>query len=653
MLITEKMYRVHLFLPKEDLTTFWEVLGRFGEMQPEGVQRIEALRERLRFVELGPLLSRLREAASILKVDLEEPLSDPGISPLSPDELARRLDPLYEELHEVREKERSLQERRRALERELEHLQIQEAHLQLLSPLEVDIGGLFGLKRFAVLAGTMPDYRFQALERGLHRYPHLLLPYRRHRHRVQLLVVCLREDLDEVRQVLETALFRPLDLPEELRGRPQEAMEVLEERRDELLHELEEVRAEEARFEESRRDKAREFGDFLKVNAAVLEARGLAGETREVAVVTGWVPKRALEELQQAVRHKPEWVLEAREVPYRMATDRDGLPVPTELRNPRPLKPFEALVRLYGLPRYGGFDPTLLFSLLFVGLFGMMFGDLGHGLVLFLVGLLLRMLPVRQGLSRTGGLLVPVGLSSMIFGVLYGSVFGYEDIIPALWFHPMDAIDRLLVYAISIGAGVIVVGIVANIVAKLIQARLDELLWERFGILGLWFYLGGLLLLGMSRGFSAWRIGLVFAPLILMAGGKLIVELRKARAEGSSRGFVFLIGAVDLFETFIVYFSNTLSFIRVAAFALNHVALSLAIFQVADMLRGLPGGGIISGVLVAGGNLLILVLEGGIVAIQVLRLEFYEFFSKFFETEGVPFRPFRLRIQRGKEVSHA
>ena len=653
MLITEKMYRVYLFLPKEDLTTFWEALGRFGEMQPEGVQRIEALRERLRFVELGPLLSRLREAASILKVDLEEPLSDPGISPLPPDELARRLDPLYAELREAREKERSLQERRRVLERELEHLQIQEAHLRLLSPLEIDIGGLFGLKRFAVLAGTMPDYRFQALERGLHRYPHLLLPYRRHRHRVQLLVVCLREDLDEVRQVLEAALFRPLDLPEELRGKPQEALELLEARREELLRALEEIREEEARFEEWRRAKAREWGDFLRVNAAVLEARGLAGETREVALVTGWVPKRALAGLQQAVRDKPEWVLEAREVPYRMAADRDGLPVPTELRNPRPLKPFEALVRLYGLPRYGGFDPTPLFSLLFVGLFGMMFGDLGHGLVLFLAGLLLRALPVRRGLRRAGGLLVPVGLSSMIFGVLYGSFFGYEDIIPALWFHPMEAIDRLLVYAISIGAGVIVVGIGANIVAKSIQARLNELLWERFGILGLWFYLGGLLILGMSRGFSGWRIGLVFAPLIIMAGGKLAWELRKAREEGGSRGLVFLIGAVDLFETFIVYFSNTLSFIRVAAFALNHVALSLAIFQVAGMLRGLPGGGIISGALVVGGNLLILVLEGGIVAIQVLRLEFYEFFSKFFEAEGIPFRPFRLRIHRGKEVSHA
>lgn len=114
-----------------------------------------------------------------------------------------------------------------------------------------------------------------------------------------------------------------------------------------------------------------------------------------------------------------------------------------------------------------------------------------------------------------------------------------------------------------------------------------------------------------------------------------------------------LIAAVDLFETFIVYFSNTLSFIRVAAFALNHVALSLAIFQLGTMLRSLPGGGLLYGLAIAGGNLMILVLEGGVVMIQVLRLEFYEFFSKFFEAEGVPFQPFRLASQREKEVSNA
>lgn len=652
MFVTEKMYRVYLFLPKEDLTSFWNAVGRFGGLHPEGVQRIEDLRDRLSFVDLSSLLSRLREAASVLKVDLEGPLSDPRASPLPPDELATRLEPLEKELAKAREKERSLQERRRTLERELEHLRIQEAHLRLLSPLEVDIGDLLKLRRFAVLAGTMPDYRFQALERSLHRYPHLLLPYRRHRHRVQLLVVCLREHLDEVRKALEAALFRPLELPEELHGKPQEALLLLEERRKELRKRLEVLRQEEARFEEWRRARAEELGDFLKVNAAVLEARGLGGETREVALVTGWVPKRELSGLQRAVRGKKEWVLEAQEIPYRMAVDRDGLPVPTELRNPRPLKPFEALVRLYGLPRYGGFDPTVLFSLLFVGLFGMMFGDLGHGVVLFLLGLFLRTFSGRPGLRRIGALLLPVGLSSMVFGVLYGSFFGYEDIIPALWFHPMDAIDRLLLYAIAIGAGVIVVGILANIGAKLLQARLGELLRERFGILGLWFYLSGLLSLGLSRGFSVLNLVLILAPLFLMTAGKLIWELRHRGDEGS-RVLVFFISAVDLFETLIVYFSNTLSFIRVAAFALNHVALSLAIFQVADMLRSLPGSGIIYGLLVAGGNLLILVLEGGIVAIQVLRLEFYEFFSKFFEAEGVPFRPFRLLIQRGKEVSHA
>lgn len=651
MFLTEVMYRVYLLLPKEDLTSFWEAVGRFGGMQPEGVQRIESLRDRLQVLDFTELLAGLQEAAAVLKVDLAEPLADPDVSPLPPEELQRHLEGFAGELRKARAERQRLQERRRALERELEHLKVQEAHLRVLAPLKVDIGHLFRLDRFAVFAGTMPDYRYQSLERSLHRYPHLLLPYQRYRHRVQLLVVCLREDADEVEAALEAALFRPLELPRELHGEPEEARHLLEEKEGELRRELAALKEEEARWEEWRRQKAGELGDFLKVNAAVFEAHGLAGRTREAALVTGWVPKRELRGLREAVRGNQEWILEARELSFRTATDRDGLPVPTQLRNPRILRPFESLVRLYGLPRYGGFDPTVIFSLLFVGLFGMMFGDLGHGFVLFLAGVLLRLWARRPGLKRTGALLVPVGLSSMLFGMLYGSFFGYEDIIPALWFHPMDAINDLLLYAIAIGAGVIVVGIVANIVAKLLQARYADLLWERFGILGLWFYLSGWILLGSSGGASLPRLGLVFLPLLLLVAGKLVTELRKGGE--TSRGLTLLIAAVDLFETFIVYFSNTLSFIRVAAFALNHVALSLAIFQLGTMLRSLPGGGLLYGLAIAGGNLMILVLEGGVVMIQVLRLEFYEFFSKFFEAEGVPFQPFRLASQREKEVSNA
>jgi V/A-type H+-transporting ATPase subunit I len=295
-------------------------------------------------------------------------------------------------------------------------------------------------------------------------------------------------------------------------------------------------------------------------------------------------------------------------------------------------------------------------------MFGMMFGDLGHGGILFLAGLALRLWPhLRESYRRNGTILASVGASAMAFGVLYGSLFGYENIIPALWFRPMTRINQLLMYAVLIGIGIILFGILVNIVVKLVQRRYLEVIFERFGVLGLWFYLGALFMVYMTMkgsSFSIWlAFVLMFLPLVLMPLERPLARRAKqgkknAGEEGEPLLVTTLVTAVDLFETMIVYLSNSISFVRVAAFALNHVALSLAIFQLGGMLRGLPGGGALYVLAVAGGNLMILLLEGGIVGIQALRLEFYEFFSKFFEPEGTPFRPFQFVFSK-KEVDRA
>ena len=287
-------------------------------------------------------------------------------------------------------------------------------------------------------------------------------------------------------------------------------------------------------------------------------------------------------------------------------------------------------------------------------MFGMMFGDLGHGFILFLSGLGLLLWPgLRDGFRRTGSVLVAVGTSSMVFGTLYGSFFGYERIIPAVWFRPFDDINRILIYAIAVGAAMIVVGILINIASLVIQRRYFESIFTRFGFIGLLFYLGLLLAMRsfMGGGLNLGVALLMFVPLIIMAfEGPLSKLWHKGKVEEGEKEkplIRLIVVGVDIFETVIVYFSNSLSFIRLAAFALNHVALSLAIFQLGRILEQMIGGGGVLYVLtVIGGNLLILVLEGGIVGIQTLRLEFYVFFSKFFEAEGTAFKPFRLEYRR-------
>ncbi len=645
MFITERMQRVSLLLPRGEETRLWERLGRFGQLQPSELREVPSLRDYLSFIDLGELSAKLRESAGFLGVDLGEPLRDPEVRPLDPEELERELERLKAELDEARERLQRLRERQRELERELDRIEVQRVHLELLKPLKIDIGALQRLERFCAIPGTLPRENLDLLEVSLREIPHALLVYRLEHRRVQLIAVARKEDEEKLLKILEAALFQPLELPA-LEGLPEEALEALEARERELRERLAQVEEELEEFERWRARKREEVGDLLKVNNATLEALERTGRTREVAVAVGWVPARKVRELERIVAEEPRWVLRSEAVPYRQAEDEYGQ-VPSALRNPPFFRAFEGLVNVYGAPRYGGFDPTVIFALLFILIFGMMFGDLGHGLVLLLVGLGLRfwLSRGRPGLRRTGTVLAAVGLSSMIFGVLYGSFFGYEHIIPALWFHPMEHIERLLVYAVIVGVGVILTGIFINIAIKVVQGRYTELVFERSGVLGLWFYLGSLVVVFLSLRGGGLNLMLVFVlmflPLLLMPLEKLFAHRSGHGSE--EKGFTAIVtAAVDVFETMIVYLSNSISFVRVAAFALNHAALSLAIFQLGATMREFPLGSVLYVLIVAFGNLIILILEGGIVAIQTLRLEFYEFFSKFFQEEGRPFRPFRF-----------
>ena len=658
MFITEKMCRTTILLPQEEETRLWDRLGRFGELEPGDLRRVEQLQDYISFADTAELAGEIREIGGFLEVDFAEPLQDPAIRPLEPEELERRLEELKGEVEERREQLQRLREQERALERELDRLHVQRTHLELLRPLRIDLAALRRLERFTLVAGTIPRTNLDQLELSLRELPHAILPYEVERDRAHIIAIALKEDEEEFLKILDSALFQAIELPEpELGGLPEEVLSELESREAELRERLAELEEEEGEFARWQAQRRREVADLLRVNLLTLEALEGSGKTSATAVITGWVPKRELRHLEELVKSEPNWVLLTDELPYQRAQDEYGLRVPSKLRNPPFFRAFEAMVNVYGAPRYGGFDPTMIFALLFILIFGMMFGDAGQGLVLLLVGLWLRLRPPKRlaRLRNTGTILAAVGASATIFGVLYGSFFGYEHIIPALWFHPMEEIDRLLVYAILVGVGAIVIGVLSNIVSKLFQRRYLELVFERSGVLGLWFYLGALAVFYLSTQGGRLNLPLVFLlmflPLLLMPlerplAKRLAKHHQDQEGEGEGEGgFTMLVtSAMEIFETILVYLSNSISFVRVAAFALNHIALSMAIFQLGAMMRQLPLGNGIYLVILAVGNLIILILEGGIVAIQTLRLEFYEFFSKFFREEGTEFRPFKFEF---------
>jgi V/A-type H+-transporting ATPase subunit I len=502
----------------------------------------------------------------------------------------------------------------------------QDKALENFLSLDVDLGLLHGDLQFLhILPGTMPPQHIVRLQEALGIIGYTLSQFSNKGDTVHVIVAGLKENRDKLDSVLKAAAFHPLDLPGEFRDHPQKVRQALDNRRQKIF-------AEQAHLQQKINSKREQHAQQLQtaaeqlVSASSFVQFGNALKGRgDLAQVTGWVPESKLGELQQQLEQiLPGHFL----LQERAPTPDERAQVPSDIPHGRLLRPFAGLVKNYGIPRYGELDPTWLFALTFIAMFGMMFGDVGHGLLIALSGVLLR--NKIQGIAP---FMVLAGLSSTSFGFLYGSIFGYENVLPALWLSPLSDPILMLKLAFAWGVGFILLATLITIRNNLVENRYGEALFDNKGVAGLLLYIG-MLFAGyrwITTHSFGWleQIGLLL-PLLTI----LVYKWQHIEAPLGER---ILVVAIEGFESLMSYVSNTLSFLRVAAFSLNHVALAVAVFTLADMM-GSTGHWIT----VVLGNLFILVLEGGIVIIQVLRLEYFEGFSRFFRGDGQEFRPMCL-----------
>ena len=289
------------------------------------------------------------------------------------------------------------------------------------------------------------------------------------------------------------------------------------------------------------------------------------------------------------------------------------------------------MIGQYGLPQYNEFDPGMLFALSYTLMFGMMFGDVGHGAVIITLAFLLRKL--LKPILVIGSL---AGLSSIIFGFLYGSIFGYEHILHPLWMSPMHDPGHILTLALYWGIGFLILANLLSIRNLWARNQRQQALYGAHGLVGLLFYvtavLSLILMFEFEREIAGWQFMLMLALMAII----LFQGWQHATGTFVERIVIVLIEGL---EYLISNMSATLSFLRVAAFSLNHVALAAAVFAIAAMLDTFGHW-----VTILLGNVFIIVLEGAIVAIQCLRLEFYEGFSRFFSGKGQRFRPLQTEV---------
>jgi V/A-type H+-transporting ATPase subunit I len=601
------------------------------------------------------LARRARKVAERLEVALPEPTGRLDGEPVDDFERERRavegeLAPLEQEVEKAAQAEADARERAARASQALERA-------AWLREAEMPLAPLLALRYATVRLGRGSVEDLAALAAMIAPAPVAVIPLAPACDLAAVAVpASLRERLDGA---LRVATFEPLAPPE----RPEDWEEPrLLAQRSAAEEAATQARAALAtRRAESEKPLVRLF---RRVQAAVLllHAQTFFAASGRFVVISGWIPAEAAESLRAALlsatagraiveTERPE------DLPRAVA---DATRIPILHRNPLLLRPFQRLVQLYGTPSYGEVEPTAFFALSFLLMFGLMFGDLGHGLVLFSAGYcLFRYVP---RFLDYGILLMEGGAASAVFGVLYGSFFGIEGLLPVVWMEPLRDLPRFLPLAAGLGASLVSAGLVLNVYNTWRSGQRAGALFGPRGLFGALVYWVLLALLARAFVPTTWvlstglLVGLLLAAAALLLARPVLVRRlergRPARPRASStpRWLTALEGAVELVDSTFSYFANTLSFLRVAAFAAVHAGVFVALFALADTLRRVSfGGDVLSVVSLVAGNALVILLEGLTVSVQVLRLEYYEFFSKFFRGGGEPYRPLMLTAPAGKE----
>ncbi len=384
---------------------------------------------------------------------------------------------------------------------------------------------------------------------------------------------------------------------------------------------------------------------------------------------SGYVPEREAGRFTEMIRSVGDVTVTVRNA------DKDD-EAPVKLKNNWFFRPFEMFVKMYGLPAHDGIDPTPIVAVSYILLYGIMFGDLGQGLLIFLLGLVLS----KFTSFKLAPIMTRIGLSSAFFGVVYGSVFGNEELIEPFFRFPkiyqlmglteppeniFQASTLLLIAALCIGVVLVIITMLINIVVSLRNKDFESGIFGGSGLVGFVLYtaviigVGGGLAFGLDIMRPWYVICFILVPLVLMffkepilhsmgakkssengaldKGLKARLEKMFAKEDGKKKpvGTFIIEGVIELFETCLTYLTNTMSFLRIGGFILSHAGLML-VFGVVANLAGEGPGYIIVQVI---GNLFVTGFEGFLVGIQVLRLEFYEMFSRFFKGGGKPFNP--------------
>lgn len=620
-----------------------EVLCESESFQPDAASNyISSSMGFLPFSEENPYtqkITALTDFAASLGFPLEEQTASETASDDADDDYIRTVEKRASQLLETR---RILTEQKEVCEdgiRKYSHF----------AGLDLDLDSISACEFIKVRFGHMPKESLARLNTVFRDYPYLLFcPCSEDKTDYWGVYFAPVDKLDEVDGIFAFLLFEPFSVP----GAAGTVDEVLAEIRKSIAILDGQISENEdhlrAFWKEEEAHCNLLYTKLLRQNA-VFSLRSYALHNEKNFMLVGFVPESRVRGLSERIDTIKDVSAEVEEPPK---SEKVSVPVQYKQRGPlyRALvSPYRYYIEMYGSPGRSDVDVTPFVAVTYTILFGIMFGDLGQGLVVSLAGALMWKLKKME----LGKILIPCGLSSAVFGFLFGSVFGFEEMLDPVYhalgwsgkpFSVMDSINTVLLIAIGIGVFLMVCAMLIHIYASIKRRQFGEALFSQNGLAGIVLYLMGVNLASGFMGGPAPIPTNVCGVLLGISAVLLyikeipigIVDKHPDWKPESVPDFL-LQNFFELIEYVLSYLSNTLSFLRVGAYVLVHAGMMMVVFSLAGESENL--------FVIILGNALVIVLEGLLTGIQVLRLEYYEMFSRFYEGDGKPFTPVTLHKQ--------
>lgn len=654
---TAKMRLVELMILKEDIDAAIEFLGKKGNFQFQ--QQLV-----LNHADPNPdedVLSHLKNARSFLSL--------PDISSQDLQEATRPSE--YDRVlcQKVIYTVDALQKRELDAENELKRVEDAYKEASSFANLKVSYSELEHLSFLSMRVGKIDPAVYDDLVSSAGQRA-VIVPLGKDRTRI--LAATSKKGRFALDSELKKHGFVNMEIPSDFKGVPDDVLSGLKNQVAQSKEAFDSI-------EEEKHNMAKTHADFIKkflcqfsIAAQIQTLENSLESTGLVYRLTGWIPESDCHEMMTELDRLSEGriairLFEPSEVPSVKSGQEK---VPVKLHHGKFIGAFERMIFSYGSPAYGTIDPTPFVALFFTLLFGIMFGDAGQGLVFLLLGILMSAKVVKVGgWNRFAPIFIAIGCSSMIMGILTGEFFATEGpmravsmfitglfgephypILEMKFWQASNAVAIIFgIFGFTMAVGFVInsIGLVINIVNKFSQKKYGSALFGKIGLAGaLWFWYT--VVFALRLGFAHHQpvlfdwifIGTTLFFAAFGAPFERLLDGERPVLEGGIGG-ALIGGLVELIEVISSYLSNSISFVRVGAFALAHAVLG---FIIEKMCSIAPAGAAQLAILIVG-NAIVIVLEGMIVAIQVIRLQYYEFFSKFFNETGKEFVPFAFEYK--------